>query len=106
MNEQDVMSALGEALTRGGWLWSHHPDSRRLRGSPGQPDIVAVHPKTGCIRMIEAKGEGGKLSEAQQDWAAALGKNYSDQIYMLVKPHSLELACKLLINERTNRRQQ
>ena len=65
--EQQV---LGTAMENG-WMSHHIRDSRRvLMGDAGFPDWVFA--KSGRVIFAELKREEGKLSGAQEDWAAEL----------------------------------
>ena len=68
-----------------GWLVSHHPDSRKLVGDAGLPDIVAVHPKHG-VMFAELKMEYNKLSIAQQHWKSTIAKTSAG--YYVWKPEN------------------
>lgn len=99
--EREVQKAFCDALKLRGWLFTHHPDSRRMLGTPGMPDVVAVNPKTGEILFVECKGLAGRLSDDQKVWAAAiLGSDAA--AYAYVTPKNCEkmvdviLGCKQL----------
>ena len=72
MTEAQLQRTIMDALELGGWLYSHHPDSRRSAGGGGLPDLVAVHPKRGRLLFIECKSESGRLSKRQELWRRAL----------------------------------
>ena len=99
MSEKEVCSALEDALELGGWLWSHHPDSRRLHGQPGMPDYVAVHTVTNRVLFIEAKTTAGRLTKRQQKWGERLAASKAD--YWVVRPTDLDVRVKELVAERT-----
>ena len=69
--EADVVESILEAAQIGGWLAAHHSDSRMLKGNPGMPDIVLVHPERGAL-WVECKTRRGKLAADQIRWARAL----------------------------------
>jgi hypothetical protein len=80
MNERELQRTVTEALTLYGWRWLHMkpartPDGKYLTrqdGHPGFPDLVAV--RGGVLRFDELKGDGGRPSAEQQEWAAALSR--------------------------------
>ena len=45
MNEDELLIGVTDALTLGGWLWTHvrRSDLAITQGSPGVPDLWAVH---------------------------------------------------------------
>lgn len=53
-----------------GWLAYHTRDSRRSQ--PGFPDLVLVHALQGRVIYAELKSAGGRLSDPQRTWLAAL----------------------------------
>lgn len=68
--EADYTRTVVDALQHLGWLAAHHPDSRKLVGSAGMPDIVAV--RHGRLAFIELKVKGGRTSAEQVRWAKEL----------------------------------
>lgn len=68
--EADYTRTVVDALQHLGWLAAHHPDSRKLVGSAGMPDIVAV--RQGRLAFIELKVKGGRTSAEQVRWAKEL----------------------------------
>lgn len=68
--EADYTRMVVDALQHLGWLAAHHPDSRKLVGSAGMPDIVAV--RHGRLAFIELKVKGGRTSAEQVRWAKEL----------------------------------
>lgn len=68
--EDDFRRRVEKQLTAHGWLWCHFPDSRRVEGTPGIPDDLAV--RGDRILFIEYKAPGGKLRKHQIDWLFAL----------------------------------
>ncbi len=64
---QQMITDRAEAL---GWLVYHTYDSRRSRA--GFPDLFLCRGERAVA--IEVKSQRGRVSAAQQDWLAALGK--------------------------------
>ena len=69
--ESEVLEAVIDAAVIGGWLVCHHPDSRRMLGHPGFPDLVLAHPTRGLI-FVEAKTRAGRLRAGQLRWRSVL----------------------------------
>lgn len=83
--EDEVLAALIDAARFGGWLVSHHRDSRSHQGDPGLPDLVCAHPRRGVV-FIEAKTRAGRLSDDQRRWRKVLE---SQAVWLLVRPATL-----------------
>lgn len=87
-SERSVQSVVEDYLTLNDWLWAHHPDSRKMRGTPGLPDIVAVHKVTGATLWVECKSSRGALTGAQAEWCRAL--TTGGQQHLLATPKTLD----------------
>jgi len=96
MTEDQLVSALLEALARAGWKACHFRPARTaygwrtaVQGHPGAPDIIAVHPDHGVL-LIEAKSDRGALRPEQvewRSWAEAAAVRFPGAItYRLVRP--------------------
>ncbi len=96
MSEAELCAALEEALALGGWLFAHHPDSRKLHGDPGLPDYVAVN-KSGVVQFIEAKTRSGKVSKDQVAWIDRLDRNEGNVYAAIVRPAELGNVCRMLV---------
>ena len=96
--EAELTRKLVDAAELGGWLVSHHPDSRRSLGGGGLPDLVMVHMTTGKVRFIEVKSEKGTLRARQTLWGTALRAGGHD--YEIVLPQNCDQVCRELLNER------
>lgn len=74
MNENDLLAGVTDALTVGGWRWTHHRRSDRalMMGHTGFPDIFAVHPGRRKVLALELKTEAGRLDQRQREWISAL----------------------------------
>ena len=69
--EGDFLAQVVEVAQRYGWLVAHHPDSRKLQGDPGLPDLVLA--RGGWVIFAELKSERGRVSDDQQRWLDAIG---------------------------------
>jgi len=96
--EAELTRKLVDAAELGGWLVSHHPDSRRSLGGGGLPDLVMVHKTTGKVRFIEVKSEKGTLRARQALWGKALWAGGHD--YKIVLPQNCDQVCRELLDER------
>ena len=67
--EDAALAALIEAARFGGWLVSHHRDSRSHKGDPGLPDLVCAHP-----RRVGGGIEAKPASAGSQTPSAAGGR--------------------------------
>jgi Holliday junction resolvase len=83
MTEREFERTVLEALRVLGWRYCHFRPGRTskgwrtpLSGDKGFPDVVAV--RGDRILYAELKAEGGRLSEDQQIWLAALGSAGAD----------------------------
>jgi len=74
MTEDELLAGVTDALTLGGWLWTHHrrSDLALTMGHTGVPDIIAVHPGRRQLLVLELKTEIGRLDPRQREWIAAL----------------------------------
>jgi hypothetical protein len=72
MTEDELLSGLLDAAFLGGWLVHHirRSDLALTMGTPGFPDILAVHPKRGVL-VIECKSERGRMEPGQSEWLDA-----------------------------------
>jgi hypothetical protein len=73
VTEKAWQATVLEAARTCGWLVYHTHNSRRSQ--PGFPDLVLVRDR---VIFVELKAEDGKLSHAQADWLAALGRAGAD----------------------------
>lgn len=70
MTEEDLQGSVEDMLTTLRYLWFHDEDARRDQA--GLPDLIAVHPLTGFLIMVELKKEKGTVRVKQAKWLAAL----------------------------------
>jgi hypothetical protein len=75
MSEDELLAGLLELFAFTGWRAYHVRRSDRAvvmgAGGPGFPDIVAVHPETHRVVVIEAKTDRGVPTPAQLAWILA-----------------------------------
>lgn len=70
--EADFLRAILDLAHQLGWLAAHHPDSRRLVGDAGLPDLVLAKPGHDPW-LWELKTDAGRVSRKQRDWVYAIG---------------------------------
>lgn len=79
--EADYTRTMVDALIAIGWLACHHPDSRKLVGKPGLPDIIAA--RAGRLVFIEMKLRNGRRSNAQDYWRVQLTQAGAEYFYCI-----------------------
>jgi hypothetical protein len=99
MTEDELLQGVTDALSAGGWYWHHvrRADRAVTMGTPGFPDVLAVHPDRRLLIAIECKAEGGRFRPGQWDWIRAFAQvgervdgrvvtpeSYDDLIYELI----------------------
>ena len=89
-SEAQVRSTIMEDAHWKGWLVSYNPDSRKVKGDPGVPDLILA--RRGKIIAVELKSYAGRVRLGQRDWIDALGEN----VY-LVKPATLDWFCREIL---------
>jgi hypothetical protein len=91
--EDELLTAVGDALTLYGWLWTHQRRSDRAltMGHRGFPDIIAA--RSGVVLAIELKSESGRTSPEQDRWLSALGGPVRTAI---VRPSDLDSLLRVL----------
>jgi hypothetical protein len=70
VTEAQLQDAIRDLARIRGWMFFHPYDSRR--STPGFPDVVLVHPRTGQLLVAELKSAAGRLTADQAAWLAAL----------------------------------
>ena len=69
MTEDELLAGITEALTFGGWRWTHIRRSDGITvGMAGLPDIIAVHPERGLALTWELKSTNGRPTLEQYAW--------------------------------------
>lgn len=74
MAEDELLIGITDALTIGGWRWTHarRSDLAVSMGHQGFPDVFAVHPTRMLAIGLELKTDRGRATPEQLDWLASL----------------------------------
>jgi hypothetical protein len=73
MTEDELLAGITEALTFGGWVWTHVIRSDGVTmGRAGLPDIIAAHADRPWLLAWELKSQRGAVSYDQLAWLFAL----------------------------------
>lgn len=104
MTEDELLEGVTDALTMGGWLWTHarRSDLALMQGSPGVPDLFAVHGELGRLLAMEIKGDHGQPTPDQSRWLVALARAHVDA--RLVYPDQYDALLVELVGERLQRK--
>lgn len=96
MSEDELLTAITEALTLYGYKWTHHrrSDKALLMGHPGVPDIIAV--RGGRVKLIELKTEKGQLTAEQWAWLHEAEPNSWHVSWHVYRPSDLDMALREL----------
>lgn len=92
VSETTFRGAVCDLLTARNWRWSYIPDSRKVQGHAGIPDIIAVRGER--LLFIELKTERGRLSPAQQVWHKALDFTAAESY--VFRPHDAQRIERIL----------
>ena len=84
MTERELRLAIVTAASYNDWLWSYNPDSRRVQGDPGLPDLILA--RGGVTLAIELKTNAGRFRDGQRRWAEAMGAD----LYAAVRADDLD----------------
>jgi hypothetical protein len=71
-SEAHLQAKIIELCKQLGLLVYSIPDSRRMEGSPGFPDLVIASVDGSGVLFVELKDQAGRLSEKQTIWKWAL----------------------------------
>lgn len=95
-SEDDLLTAITEALTWYGWKWTHsrRSDKAITMGHNGVPDIIAV--RKGRVKFIELKSETGEITPAQWDWLHEAEPQCWHVSWHLWRPSDLDAALATL----------
>lgn len=80
-----------------GYIVHHETDSRRTRA--GFPDVVAVHPVTGWMFVLELKSERGRVRPEQVEWLHAMKAAAQVNAHLfagLIRPRDLDRLLDLI----------
>lgn len=104
MTEDELLAGVTDALTVGGWLWTHgrRSDLAQLMGTPGVPDLLAVHHDRAAFLALELKADHGQPTRDQQAWLVALSRAHVDT--RLVYPHDYDALIVELVGDRLQRK--
>jgi hypothetical protein len=88
MSEDDLVTAVMDALTLYGWRATHHrrSDQALTMGDVGEPDIRGI--RNGRPLWIECKAQAGRLSREQAAWLGALA-HVPNAVVRVVRPSDL-----------------
>lgn len=96
MTEDDLLSGLTDALTLGGWRWTHILNSRGVTmGYSGLPDIIAAHPSFRVNLALELKDDKGQPTPDQVAWLHAL--HDKPTVAKIVRPDDYDLMLRVIL---------
>lgn len=100
MTEDELLDGITGALNAGGWLWHHvrRSDLALTMGTPGFPDIVAVHPERGEIFVAELKAEKGRAEPGQPEWIDGFVQAGIRAVFL--RPAAYDDAWRYLVGDR------
>jgi hypothetical protein len=99
MTEDELLAGITEALTFGGWRWTHILRSDGVTmGDPGIPDIMAGHFHRGFVLAWELKSASGVVSPDQGAWLMALRNPHVDA--RVIRPADYDAALEVILNGR------
>ena len=104
MREEELLEGVTDALTVGGWRWTHarRSDLALLQGTPGVPDLFAVHHELARFLALEIKAEHGSPTFDQTAWLVALSRAHVDA--RLVYPADYDALIVELVGDRLQRK--
>lgn len=102
MTEAELLEGVTDALTVGGWIWTHtrRSDLATIQGTPGVPDIFAVHPDRRVFMALELKSDHGQPTRDQSRWLAALAQAGCVNGVRLVYPGDYDALVVELVGDR------
>lgn len=80
LSEAAFQQQVTDYATLCGWRWTHTPDSRRVQGTPGFPDLVLARGFT--LIFAELKTERGRVRPEQTNWINALRWAHGKHVYI------------------------
>lgn len=96
MTEDEMLAGVTDALTLCGWRWMHIIRSDGVTaGSPGWPDIVAVHPAREFVLVLELKGAKTPATYDQVAWLNGLEARRVDA--RIVRPVDYDDVLRLIM---------
>lgn len=103
MTEDELLDGITGALTAGGWMWRHErrSDLAQQMGTPGWPDIFAIHEERGLVWIAELKAEKGRMEPGQSEWIAAFQYVFDDPDFVgVIRPADYDDAWRHLVGDR------
>lgn len=99
MTEDELLSAIADALAITGRRWHHdrRSDLARQMGSPGFPDIVGVIGDT--LLAYELKTATGQLDHAQAAWQRSLSGVRRVEV-RVIRPDDLDQVLERIVRDR------
>jgi hypothetical protein len=98
MSEADLLTGICEALTLGGWVWTHIRRSDGITvGNAGLPDIIAAHHGRTFMLAWELKADRGTVSVDQYRWLHALGPCHPTVDARVIRPQLYDAALRVLL---------
>lgn len=90
VSEDDLLTAVTEALELFNWVWQHprRSDKALVMGDQGIPDIIAV--RNGRVLFLELKRQGENLETAQWAWFNNFPPNTWAFTALVVRPSDLD----------------
>jgi hypothetical protein len=79
MLERDLQAQIIQVATMLGYLVFHDYNSQR--STPGFPDLVLVHERTGALILAELKRDGQHPTPAQTRWLTALARRHTAVVW-------------------------
>lgn len=96
MTEDDLLAGITEALTYGGWRWTHIRRSDGVTvGATGLPDIIACHPDRSVVLAWELKSKHGVVMPDQMAWLLGLRGPQVDA--RIVRPADYDAALAVIL---------
>jgi hypothetical protein len=98
MTEDELLIGITEALTFGGWRWTHIRRSDGITvGNMGLPDIIAAHPDRDVMLAWELKTAQGVLMPDQAAWLIALGTGAPTVDARVIRPALYDRALRVIL---------
>lgn len=97
MTEDELLAGVTEALTFGGWRWTHIRRSDGItQGMTGLPDIIAAHAELGLVLAWELKTAKGQPTYDQLAWIRAMSPA-RDVDARVIRPADYDAALEVIL---------